>query len=263
MDIDESKPSGDAEATGSWLSSLLPQKKYYRQRAHANVFSDHSLDYPSSPSEMDWSPHFPAASPDHKVEFADIGCGFGGLLIQLSPIWPNTLILGMEIRLQVVDYVDQRIKALRLQHHGEVPEKLGKFENVSVVRANSMKFLPNFFKKGQLKKMFFCFPDPHFKARKHKARIITSTLLSEYAYFLCEGGLLYSITDVRDLHDWHVAHLEKHASFERVDLEDLQKDEREKATLLAVRGGTEEGMKVERNEGEKWLSVWRRVKYEE
>ncbi|KAH8922613.1 hypothetical protein BT69DRAFT_222683 [Atractiella rhizophila] len=94
MGIDESKPSGDAEATGSWLSSLLPQKKYYRQRAHANVFSDHSLDYPSSPSEMDWSPHFPAASPDLKVEFADIGCGFGGLLIQLSPIWPNTLILG-------------------------------------------------------------------------------------------------------------------------------------------------------------------------
>ena len=26
-----------------------------------------------------------------------------------------------------------------------------------------MKYLPNFFRKGQLEKMFFLFPDPHFK----------------------------------------------------------------------------------------------------
>lgn len=31
---------------------------------------------------------------DKKVEFADIGCGFGGLLIALAPVFPDTLILG-------------------------------------------------------------------------------------------------------------------------------------------------------------------------
>ncbi|THZ84799.1 hypothetical protein D6C83_09479 [Aureobasidium pullulans] len=31
-----------------------------------------------------------------------------------------------------------------------------------------MKFLPNFFNRAQLSKIFLCFPDPHFKARKHK-----------------------------------------------------------------------------------------------
>ena len=31
-----------------------------------------------------------------------------------------------------------------------------------------MKHLPNFFRKGQLEKMFFLFPDPHFKKAKHK-----------------------------------------------------------------------------------------------
>lgn len=50
--------------------------------------------------------------------------------------------------------------------------------------------------------MFFLFPDPHFKRKKHKARIITYQLLSEYAYILRPGGLLYTATDVRDLHDW-------------------------------------------------------------
>ena len=28
------------------------------------------------------------------VEIADIGCGFGGLLVALAPLFPNTLLLG-------------------------------------------------------------------------------------------------------------------------------------------------------------------------
>lgn len=39
----------------------------------------------------------------------------------------------------------------------------------------------------QLTKMFFLFPDPHFKKTKHKWRIISSTLLAEYAYVLRIG----------------------------------------------------------------------------
>lgn len=44
---------------------------------------------------MDWSPHYPNMPKDKKVEFADIGCGFGGLLIALAPMFPETLILGV------------------------------------------------------------------------------------------------------------------------------------------------------------------------
>lgn len=39
----------------------------------------------------------------------------------------------------------------------------------------------------QLSKMFFLFPDPHFKKTKHKWRIISPTLLAEYAYTLKIG----------------------------------------------------------------------------
>lgn len=35
-----------------------------------------------------------------RVKFADIGCGFGGLLVALAPKFPETLILGMYGRLQ-------------------------------------------------------------------------------------------------------------------------------------------------------------------
>ncbi len=182
-------------------SSIL-QKRFYRQRAHANVFVDHLLDYPSEPSRMDWSTHYPkylsTTTPNsggqlsRPVEFADVGCGFGGLLMALAPQFPDTLMLGMEIRISVTQYVHDRIQAFR-QHQSRMldngsstpvesplsttptassldpktakkmqeedhladikppPYRVpGQYQNVSVIRANAMKHLPNFFEKGQV-----------------------------------------------------------------------------------------------------------------
>ncbi|AJU99632.1 Trm8p [Saccharomyces cerevisiae YJM1386] len=234
----------------------LPKKRYYRQRAHSNPFSDHQLEYPVSPQDMDWSKLYPYyknaenGQMTKKVTIADIGCGFGGLMIDLSPAFPEDLILGMEIRVQVTNYVEDRIIALR----NNTALKHG-FQNINVLRGNAMKFLPNFFEKGQLSKMFFCFPDPHFKQRKHKARIITNTLLSEYAYVLKEGGVVYTITDVKDLHEWMVKHLEEHPLFERLSKEWEENDE----CVKIMRNATEEGKKVERKKGDKFVACFTRL----
>lgn len=227
----------------------LPQKRYYRQRAHSNPFSDHQLEYPESPAGMDWDVLFPKRKEGQKVEVADIGCGFGGLLVALSPELKDKLILGMEIRVQVTNYVEDRILALRQQHK----ETVG-FQNISVLRGNAMKFLPNFFEKAQLSKIFFCFPDPHFKQRKHKARIVTTTLCSEYAYVVRPGGIVYTITDVKDLHEWMVKHLAAHPLFERLTKEEEDADPC--VALMLVE--TEEGKKVARNEGDKYVACFRR-----
>ncbi|XP_035215311.1 tRNA (guanine-N(7)-)-methyltransferase-like [Stegodyphus dumicola] len=201
----------------------LPQKRYYRQRAHSNPIADHNLEFPLTPAAMDWSPYYPTYFSNEPkdsngkqpmVEFADIGCGYGGLLVELSPLFPETLILGLEIRVKVSDYVQERIKALRLQNPG-------KYENIACIRSNAMKYLPNFFRKGQLSKMFFLFPDPHFKAKKHKWRIISPQLLSEYAYLLRIGGIVYTITDVKELYDWMVEHLDEHPLFKRLNDDEL------------------------------------------
>ncbi len=69
--------------------------------------------------------------------------------------------------------------------------------------------------------MFFLFPDPHFKKKKHKARIITQQLLGEYAYLMKVGGILYTCTDVLDLHQWMVKHLDEHPLFERLTQEEM------------------------------------------
>lgn len=107
----------------------------------------------------------------------------------------------MEIRVQVTEYVTARIAHAR-QREANLPQddperKPGGFKNVSVIRANSMKHMVNFFSKGQLSKVFFLFPDPHFKIRKQKARIVTTALLAEYAYVLRPGGICYTVTDVK------------------------------------------------------------------
>ncbi|KAJ1953986.1 tRNA (guanine-N(7)-)-methyltransferase (tRNA(m7G46)-methyltransferase), partial [Linderina pennispora] len=132
----------------------LPQKRYFRQRAHVNIFNDIRLDYPLTPNDEDWSKLYPAyfrapttdtlgenkrpssPAPEEQqpakrgpgagelskdqlaqVEFADIGCGYGGLLVALAPLYPNTLMVGMEIRTKVANYLQQRVEALRGFQH--------------------------------------------------------------------------------------------------------------------------------------------------
>jgi tRNA (guanine-N7-)-methyltransferase len=159
----------------------------------------------------------------------------------------------MEIRVQVSQYVRDRIAALRANSSDS-----NAYQNISIVRANSMKFLPNYFMKHSLSAIFFLFPDPHFKIRKHKARIISPTLLAEYAFVLRPGGIVYTITDVEDLHQWMKTHLESFPLFEPVDEETLRADG--KGPILdAVWNGTEEGKKVDRNGGKKWLACFKRL----
>ncbi|KAH9493326.1 tRNA (guanine-N(7)-)-methyltransferase, variant 2 [Dermatophagoides farinae] len=245
----EQKPP--PESSSSSLSVCLPQKRYYRQRAHSNPIADHFFDdYPITPDDVDWSSFYPLYMNNEngsKVEFLDIGCGYGGLLIELSSLYPESLMLGIEIRQKVSDYVVERIRALRVQNPG-------KYNNINCIRSNAMKYMPNFFNKSQLSKIFFLFPDPHFKKQKHKWRIISPQLLTEYAYFLRIDGRAYFASDVKELFDWMYKHFDDHPLFIQVQDSDNDDDPVVKKFTL-----TEEGKKVTRNGGQIWHAVFRRI----
>ena len=74
---------------------------------------------PLHPGEYNWEAHYPeffekarakakareekgeGAADDEEeekplVRFADVGCGFGGLLVRLSPLFPDQLAVGRE-----------------------------------------------------------------------------------------------------------------------------------------------------------------------
>lgn len=38
---------------------------------------------------MEWDKVYPNWNPSNRVEFADIGCGYGGLTVNLSKTFPN------------------------------------------------------------------------------------------------------------------------------------------------------------------------------
>jgi tRNA (guanine-N7-)-methyltransferase len=236
----------------------MPQKRFFRQRAHINPLGSAQVyEYPISPERMDWVSHYPAFADAHKpgslqsgkqVEVADVGCGFGGLIVGLATVLPSTLMVGMEIRPKVTEYVRLRILALRRQTPGS-------YDNISVIKTNAMKYLPCFFAKGQLSKLFFCFPDPQFKPSHHRRRIVNNDLLAEYAYVLRPGGRLYTISDVKDLHNWMAAHGDAHPCFERVSDAELADD----PCVPIMYSYTEEGKKVERLAGSKHVAVFRRL----
>lgn len=211
---------------------------------------------PLNPGTYNWRLHYADFFRNTKIDadetavirFADVGCGFGGLLVKLSPLFPSELSLGMEIRDKVSQYVKERCLALRRSHRGL-------FENISCVRTNSMKHMPHFFRKGQLSKLFFLFPDPHFKTANHRRRIIQHSLLAEYAFTLAVGGLLYLVTDVEELGHWMSDKLGEQKCFERLSVADMETD----LVVPILFTGSEEGQKVERNEGKRFLQVFRRI----
>ncbi|XP_068638682.1 tRNA (guanine-N(7)-)-methyltransferase-like [Aristolochia californica] len=246
-------------------SARWPRKRFYRARAHSNPLSDSHFPVPVSPSQFEYPLHYPHFFPSEainnadvgvstatktqlKIQFADIGCGFGGLLVSLSTLFPDTLMIGMEIRDKVSEYVKERISALRAANPG-------RYQNISVVRTNSMKYIPNYFEKAQLSKMFFLFPDPHFKEKNHRRRVISLHLLDEYAYTLKVGGIIYTITDVEELGVRMKSCLEEHPLFEVVPEEELVVD----PVVRLLTSSTEEGQKVARNGGQTYQAVYRRI----
>jgi tRNA (guanine-N7-)-methyltransferase len=83
--------------------------------------------------------------------------------------------------------------------------------------------------------------------------------LSEYAYLLQPGGRLYCITDVQELHEWHVDKCNNHPLFRRLPESDLKND----SCVGLMKNETEESQKVARAGGEKYYAVYERIRDEE
>ena len=69
------------------------------------------------------------------------------------------------------------------------------------------------------------------------------------------GGVVYTITDVRDLHQWMVDHFEAHPSFARVS----EAEEEADSCVAIMKSETEEGKKVGRNRGDKFVACFKRL----
>lgn len=158
-----------------------PQKKNYIQRAHSNPFTD-VLYFPKNPNLINWADYYKNGQ---QPTFLDLGCGYGKFLLYLSDNFPLVNSIGFEIRKKVCQYVADRIKYENKQ-------------NVNVINTNGMLFLQNFLQAHSLEKIFILFPDPHFKKRKQKARIVSKQMVHIYSYLLKIDGRIYLSSDVEE-----------------------------------------------------------------
>lgn len=69
--------------------------------------------------------------------------------------------------------------------------------------------------------------------------------------------MVYTITDVEDLHNWMCEKFDEHKSFVRINENEMNDEELVKVATMKTE--TEEGKKVERNGGKKFVACWRRV----
>ena len=126
--------------------------------------------------------------PDQPIHL-DIGSARGQFLLDLAPIQPCRNHLGVEIRRQLVWGAEAEC-----QRRGDNNVRF-LFCNANVSLGNWLAALP----QDQLQLVTIHFPDPWFKQRHRKRRVLQPKLLLALAATLCPGRELFLQSDVLPL----------------------------------------------------------------
>jgi len=119
----------------------------------------------------------------------DIGCGRGRFLLQMAPQYPSWNFLGLEIREPLVDQANQWRDEAGLQNLFYL------FCNANTSIAPLLRSLPD----QCLRRVTIQFPDPWFKRRHQKRRVVQPELVEAIAQFLVKGGEVFLQSDVAEV----------------------------------------------------------------
>jgi len=115
----------------------------------------------------------------------EIGCADAQFLFQKAERDPNKTYIGLEIREKLVDDVNQRAKL--------------EGKNIQAVFCNASLHLTDIFGEHTIERVFINFPDPWFKSRHHKRRMVNQELLEQLSNVVKEEGEVFFQTDVWDV----------------------------------------------------------------
>ncbi len=141
----------------------------------------------------------------------DIGCAAGEFLFDLALFNASWNYLGIEIR-------EKLVKTAKLK----VREK--KIKNLYFVFGNAHNILNDDQSKliiRNLKSISFNFPDPWFKKRHYKRRIIQPEFINILSNSLQRGTLIFIKTDVKDLFDYMDCTIANNFHFKKIDQQDF------------------------------------------
>ncbi len=125
-------------------------------------------------------------SQPHRPLHLDIGCARGRFLLALAQAEPQRNYLGVEIRRALVEAAEADRQALQLSQLHYL------FCNANVSLQDWLGQLP----AGLLERVTIQFPDPWFKKKHHKRRVLQPALLGALAAALLPGRELFVQSDV-------------------------------------------------------------------
>ena len=131
----------------------------------------------------------------------EIGFGRGLFLIQRALAAPGAHLLGLELKKKLVYQVDRRCRRLGLSR-------------VRALAGDARTILPGVRPDASIARVFMHFPDPWWKKRHQKRRLIADDMLAHIARLLRPGGELFIQTDVEERAQEALAQLRERPEFE-------------------------------------------------
>lgn len=137
----------------------------------------------------------------------EIGANRGKFLTELALRNPQRRYLGIEIRKSFAE------AACKLAQRKNAT-------NADTIHADANLAIPILIDDGQLTEMFLLYPDPWWKSRHHKRRIIQPDFLDLLARKMPSGGMVWIRTDVGSLADDMRDTLNDHDQFEPLTIDE-------------------------------------------
>jgi tRNA (guanine-N7-)-methyltransferase len=141
---------------------------------HLNELSELGADFQS----QDW---FPRIQPTE----VEVGSGKGLFLLNQSGCHPERNFLGIEISKKYARYAAYRLAEAER-------------DNARMIRGDAQKFFALFLKDSSVTDVHIYFPDPWWKARHRKRRIVSDSFVEQCVRVLIPGGWLHFWTDVAE-----------------------------------------------------------------
>jgi len=138
----------------------------------------------------------PALDADREIE-VEIGCADAQFLFERAALDPQRQYVGIEIREELVEIVNKRARARGVPVHA--------------VFCHAQLHLAEVLAPASVARVYVNFPDPWFKRRHHKRRMVDDVLARAIAEVAQPGADVFVQTDV-----WDIA-LDALEAFERCD----------------------------------------------
>lgn len=142
--------------------------------------------------------------------FLDVGCARGRFLLKMAKIEKEQNFLGIEIREPLVE------EANRLANEANLSNLHYEFCNAMLALDRLLKKLP----AGILQTVCIQFPDPWFKKKHAKRRMVNDELVETVVKHLAENGKIFVQTDIEFLADEMFELFRRRAELHEISLDE-------------------------------------------